>query len=170
MSKIYIDFDGVVLDTWEVICENYYKKFKTLEISEKKLRKIMLDLGWDFILSNSKEINHSLRKIKKLSKKYEIYILTKINSMEEQNKKRDFLYKNGINRIIFVPYNFSKTKYANPFNNVLIDDDLKNLKEWEQKDGISIFFNKDLNNYDSYGNINDNFIIINDLLKIYDIM
>ena len=26
-SKIYIDFDGVILDTWEVIFKKYYEKF-----------------------------------------------------------------------------------------------------------------------------------------------
>lgn len=32
------------------------------------------------------------------------------------------------------------------------------------------FFNENLNNYDGYGNKNDKFLIINDLLKIYDII
>ncbi len=52
----------------------------------------------------------------------------------------------------------------------IILNSIKNLEEWEQYGGIAIFFNKDLNNYDSYGNNNDRFIIINDLLKIYDII
>ncbi len=35
---------------------------------------------------------------------------------------------------------------------------------------FSVFFNKNSNNYDSYGNKNNKFIIINNLLKIYDII
>ena len=35
-SKIYIDFDGVILDTWEVIFKKYYEKFNTTEIYEDK--------------------------------------------------------------------------------------------------------------------------------------
>ena len=170
MNKIYVDFDGVILDTWEVIFEKYKEQFKTIEIDENKIKKVMLDIGWDFILDNSEEINNSLKNIKEISKNYQVCILTKVNSVEEQNSKKKFLQKNGIKKMCFVPYNSSKTQYANPYENILIDDDLKNLEEWEQKGGISIFFNKNLDNYDSYGNKNNNFIIINDLLKIYGII
>ena len=75
-----------------------------------------------------------------------------------------------IEKMCFVPYASSKTQYADPQNNILIDDDLKNLEEWEQQGGNSIFFNKDLLNYDSYGNKNNKFTIINDLLQIYVII
>lgn len=170
MNKIYVDFDGVILDTWEVIIEKYKEQFKTMEIDENKIKKLMLDIGWNFILDNSEEINNSLKKIKEISKKYEVCILTKVNSIEEKKSKMNFLQKEGINKMCFVPYDSSKTQYANPHKNILIDDDLKNLEEWEQKGGISIFFNKNLDNYDSYGNKNNNFIIIDDLLKIYGII
>jgi len=170
MNKIYVDFDGVILDTWEVIIKKYKEQFKTIEIDENKIKKVMLDIGWNFILDNSEEINNSFKNIKEISKKYEVCILTKVNSIEEQNSKKKFLQKKGINKICFVPYNSSKTQYANPYKNILIDDNLKNLKEWEEKGGISIFFNKNLDNYDSYGNKNNNFIIINDLLKIHVII
>lgn len=170
MNKIYIDFDGVILGTWEVIFEKYKEQFKTIEIDENKIKKVMLDIGWSFILDNSEEINNSLKNIKEISKNYQVCILTKVNSVEEQNSKKKFLQENGITKICFVPYNSSKTQYANPHKNILIDDDLKNLEDWEQKGGISIFFNKNLDNYDSYGNKSNKFIIINDLLKIYDII
>lgn len=170
MTKIYIDFDGVILDTWEVIFKNYYEKFNTSDIYEDEIKKLMLYIGWEHILDCSKEINYSLEKIQEINKNYDVCILTKINSREEQEGKVKFLQKNHIEKMIFVPYDCSKTQYVEPYNNILIDDDLKNLQEWEQQGGISIFFNKDLNNYDSYGNKNNKFIIINDLLKIYDII
>ena len=170
MNKIYVDFDGVILDTWEVIFSKYKEQFKTTEIDENKIKKLMLDIGWNFILDNSEEINNSLKNIKEINKNYQVCILTKVNSVEEQNSKKKFLQTKGITKMCFVPYNSSKTQYANPHENILIDDDLKNLEEWEQKGGISIFFNKNLDNCDSYGNKNNNFIIINDLLKIYDII
>lgn len=170
MNKIYIDFDGVILDTWDIIFKKYKEQFKTMEIDENNIKEVMLTIGWDFILNNSEEINYSLKKIKEISKNYEVCILTKVNSIEEQKSKMIFLQKKGINKMCFVPYNSLKTQYASPYKNILIDDDLKNLEEWEQKGGISIFFNKNLDNYDSYGNKNNNFIIINDLLKIYDII
>ena len=81
MNKIYIDFDGVILDTWEVIFEKYKEQFKTIEIDESKIKKVMLDIGWDFILDNSEEINNSLKNIKEISKNYQVCILTKVNSV-----------------------------------------------------------------------------------------
>lgn len=130
----------------------------------------MLTIGWNYILENSKEINYSLEKIKRISKTHDICILTKINSKQEQDVKTNFLLENKIKKMCFVPYTSSKTQYVDPHNNILIDDDIKNLEEWEQHGGIAIFFNKDLNNYDSYGNKNNKFVIINDLLKIYGII
>lgn len=170
MTKIYIDFDGVILDTWEVIFKKYYEKFNTTDIKEDNIKNIMLTIGWNYILENSKEINYSLEKIKRISKTHDIYILTKINSKQEQDAKTSFLLENKIKKMCFVPYTSSKTQYVNPYNNILIDDDIKNLEEWEEHGGIAIFFNKHLNNYDSYGNKNNKFAIINDLLKIYDII
>ena len=170
MTKIYIDFDGVILDTWEVIFKKYYEEFNTTDIKEDNIKKIMLTIGWNYILENSKEINYSLEKIKRISKTHDICILTKINSKQEQNAKTNFLLENKIKKMCFVPYTSSKTQYVDPHNNILIDDDIKNLEEWEQHGGIAIFFNKDLNNYDSYGKKNNKFVIINDLLKIYGII
>lgn len=46
-------------------------------------------------------------------------------------------------------------------------DDLKKLEDWEQKEETSIFFNKNLYNYDSCGNINNNIVVIDDLSNIY---
>ena len=170
MTKIYIDFDGVILDTWEVIFKKYYEEFNTTDTKEDNIKKIMLTIGWNYILENSKEINYSLEKIKRISKTHDICILTKINSKQEQDVKTNFLLENKIKKMCFVPYTSSKTQYVDPHNNILIDDDIKNLEEWEQHGGIAIFFNKDLNNYDSYGNKNNKFVIINDLLKIYGII
>lgn len=79
--KIYIDFDGVIQDTWSIIYKNYKTKYHTNEIVEEDIKKSMLDLGWDFILKNSKEINNSFEKINQLMINYNVYVLTKINSV-----------------------------------------------------------------------------------------
>ena len=80
------------------------------------------------------------------------------------------MLENGINTMCFVPYISSKTQFVEVKGNILIDDDLKNLNDWQNRGGIPIFFNENLDNYDSYGKKNDKYIIINDLLKIYDII
>ena len=65
MNKIYIDFDGVILDTWDLIFKKYCEIYNTTNIKDNDIKKIMLNIGWNFILENSKEINHSLENIKK---------------------------------------------------------------------------------------------------------
>ena len=169
MSKIYIDFDGVILDTWLVISNEYYRKYKTNLIKEEKLKKLMINIGWETILKRSQIINNIIEKIKKISSYYYICILSKINSINEIEQKTKFLISNEIFNMYFVPYEQSKAEYVDPYNNFLIDDDLKNLEEWEVKGGKCIFFNKKLTNYDSYGRINDKYLTINDLLNIYEL-
>ena len=130
----------------------------------------MFDLGWDVILENSEEINNSFKKIHCLMKDYQIFILTKVNSDEEQKAKALFLKKKKIFNVIFVPYNSLKSDVVKPFGSILIDDVIYNLEEWEQNGGISILFNEYMKNEDSYGNKSSKFIIIDDLLKICDII
>lgn len=130
----------------------------------------MLDFGWDVILENSEEINNSFKKIHHLMKNYQIFILTKVNSEEEQKAKELFLKKKNIFNVIFVPYNSLKSDFVKPVGSILIDDVIHNLEEWEQNGGISILFNEHMKNEDSYGNKSNKFIIIDDLLKICDII
>ena len=168
--KIYIDFDGVVQDTWSIIYQNYQAQYCRDEIIEKDLKKSMINIGWDFILKNSKEINNSYEKIQQLMKNFNVYILTKVNLIQEKNKKISFLKKHNILNVVCVPYNKSKTDYVEPYNNILIDDDIKNLEEWKKKGGISVLFNENMLNEDCYGNKDNTFTIIDDLLKICDII
>ena len=66
--KIYIDFDGVIQDTWDIIYQNYITQYCTEKIDDENLKKSMLELGWDVILKNSEEINNSFEKIHYLMK------------------------------------------------------------------------------------------------------
>ena len=77
--KIYIDFDGVILDTWEIIFKEYQNKYNTKKIKDENIKKTMLEIGWDLILKNSREINDSLEKIRQLKQNLNICILSKIN-------------------------------------------------------------------------------------------
>lgn len=168
--KIYIDFDGVIQDTWDIIYQNYMTQYSTKKIDDKILKKSMLDLGWNVILENSKEINGSYEKIHYLMKNYQVFILTKVNSIEEQKAKTLFLNNKNIFNVIFVPYDSSKSDFVKPFGSILVDDVIYNLEEWEQKGGIPVLFNEHMKNEDSYGNKSNKFIIIDDLLKICDII
>lgn len=140
MVKIYVDFDGVILDTWNVIFKEYIKLYNTDILEEDKLKSLMLNIGWGNILLNSRQINDSIKKTKDISKVYEVYILTKINSQKEKNAKKEFLLKYNINNFYFVPYEHSKIQYVNAENNILIDDDINNLDDWNLHGGVNQYF------------------------------
>lgn len=168
--KIYIDFDGVILDTWEYIFSQYKKKYNTDIIYEKSIKELMIEVGWNTIINKSNIINNSIDEIITLSKKYDVCILTKVNSKEEKKCKIEYLNKYGIKNIICVPYEERKSDYAITNNSYLIDDDIRNLIDWEEKNGIPIYFNKNLDNKDSYGENNIKYKTIDNINKIYDII
>ena len=65
--------------------------------------------------------------------------------------------------IHLVPTKISKSDMVNPKGNILIDDKVYNLDEWNSKGGISVFFNKNNNDIDIYGKANTKYKKINDL-------
>ena len=170
MIKIYIDFDEVILETWDILLREYCLKYKTKEIEQKKIKEVMFNIGWKNILKRSNEINNSIQNIKKLQRKHKVYIITKFNSLEEREEKRQYLNKKGINNLVFVPYTKSKAEIVNPYKSLLVDDNIQNLIEWSKRGGTAILFNKDLCNTDSYGNKNIGFLVIDNLLDICDII
>ena len=87
--------------------------------------------------------------------KYETYILSKISSLNEGISKVRYLRDNEIiTNIHLVPTKISKSDMVSAKGNILIDDKLYNLDEWEEHGGIAIFFNKDNLDYDVRGNKN----------------
>ena len=100
-----LTFSGCRQKTHENGMKNYKIKEHTNEIIEEDIKKCMLNLGWDFILKNSKEINNSFEKINQLMINYNVYVLTKVNSVEEEEAKKSFLKEHNIVNVICVPYN-----------------------------------------------------------------
>ena len=75
--KVYVDFDGVILDTLSLLFDdNYYKIQNSLNFDKKKY---MQEVNWEHLLLKSKVINNSLEILIELQDK--ITILTKINSL-----------------------------------------------------------------------------------------
>ncbi|MEG2232966.1 MAG: hypothetical protein RRY16_03290 [Bacilli bacterium] len=146
MKNLYIDFDGVILDTIDVT----YNLMKELKIDKTNLEEVhnfYASLDWKELLSTTPEINDSIFCIQKIvdSKTFDVAILTQVNSLNEMIEKVHFIKKNLENiTIIFVPRTISKTKMVNANDAILIDDYTGNLKEWEKADGIGILFSKDL--------------------------
>ena len=150
MKQLYIDFDGVILDTMT----RSYEELKKENIDIKNQEKVMeffRNLDWKKLIEETNEINDSINEIKKIcdSKKFNVYILTHINSTNEMIEKIKYLHKNLPQvTVVSVPKEIPKTEVVNPSAAILIDDYSGNIKEWQKKLGIGIKFVKELEGSD----------------------
>ena len=150
MKQLYIDFDGVILDT----ITKTYEEMKKMGISLKDQEKVIeyfRNADWKKIIEETEPINDSINEIKKIcaSKKFNVYILTHINSTNEMVEKIKYLHKNLPQvTIVSVPKEIPKTEVVNASAAILIDDYSGNIKEWQKKLGIGIKFVKELEGSD----------------------
>ncbi|MDD3453689.1 MAG: hypothetical protein PHN42_05420 [Bacilli bacterium] len=163
MKDLYIDFDGVILDTIKTI----YSMLEKENIDSKNFEQTSIFLStinWDEFIDDTPQINNSLDCIDKIlkSNKYNVSILTHINSLDEAIAKVNFIRKrfNDIT-IIPVPKKISKTKMVHTKGAILIDDYSGNLREWEKEGGIGIRFSTKLNG--------KGFKVIDQLDKVLDL-
>lgn len=146
MINLYIDFDGVIVDT----IKTSYEMIRKEGIDTKDydaVSQFYSKLDWKMFLNNSKQINNSFENIKKLvnSGLFYVNILTHVTTLYEAEEKIKYLrkYLDDIT-IITVPKKISKTKMVCAKDAILIDDFSKNLVEWEKEGGIGVRFNLEL--------------------------
>ena len=93
MKNLYIDFDGVILDTLPPV----YKLAKQLNLDyktqTKEMSKLFSKIDWEELIDDSVALNDSVNAIRKLSEsgKFNISILTHVNSLKEAKAKIKFL-------------------------------------------------------------------------------
>ena len=164
MKNLYIDFDGVIMNTIEIAYQDMIDK-NINQDNQKEVRDYYKNLDWKELLRNSKVINDGINCMNKIieSERFEVFILTHINSLHEAVEKIKFIrkYFKGIT-IIPVPRELSKTEMVHVEDSILIDDYAGNLKEWQEKGGIAIRFSEKLHG--------KGFIVIDKLDKILDII
>jgi len=159
--KLYLDFDGVILDTINIAC----KRIKELNITEEEqIQQYYKNIDWVSLLKETNQINNSIENIKKIIKSnlYDVEILTHVNSELEGKLKKEYI-QNYIPEINVIPVfkTIDKCDAVNPINCILIDDYLGNLTKWNKKGGISIKFS-DNNKISEFTTI-DNLDIIIDM-------
>lgn len=140
-KKIFIDFDGVIFDTEKRVTE---KKKKNPEMSWNDFFE---KLDWFQLLDESNVINNAIDYILEGQKKSkQIAILTKIHTLIEMEAKTRALRSRNVEiPILFVPPHVKKSEIYLPNNGeILIDDNIKNLKDWAKKGGESIYFSDSL--------------------------
>lgn len=159
MQKLYLDCDGVILDT----ISRSYKMLKEEKITgEENVAKFYSNIDWKKLIEQSGQINNSISKIKELSKYFDIEILTHVNSEREAIVKRKYFNEEipCIN-VITVPKQIKKADFVNAKNTILVDDYSSNLEYWESKGGIGVKFAPTLEKCE--------YTVITNLLELIDI-
>lgn len=150
LMKVYVDFDGVILDT-DSILDREFSKMNNINWSE-----FVKNYNWDKLVNDATIINNSLYNLK--NSRYDTFVLSKISSVEEGISKVRYLRDNDVFiNIHLVPTKISKSDVVSAKGNILIDDKIYNLDEWVSKGGIGIFFNKDNLDFDVKGKKNINY-------------
>ena len=147
MRRLYIDFDGVVMDTIPLLYNELEKNNVSMD-NEEQIRHVFSSFDFKKIIKYKNILNDSIECINKLleSKRFEVAFLSHVNSLDEGIVKIKYLrrhFKDDIT-IIIVPKQVSKTKMVHSEGAILVDDFSGNLKEWEEAGGISVRFSKEL--------------------------
>ena len=147
MKRLYIDFDGVVMDTIPLLYNELEKNGVQLG-EEEEIKRVFGSFDFSTIIKDKNILNDSIDCIQKLldSKRFEIAFLSHVNSLAEGEVKIKYLrkhFKDNIT-IIIVPKSISKPKMVHSEGAILVDDFSGNLKEWQEAGGISIRFSKEL--------------------------
>ena len=137
----YIDFDGVILDTEDVLFYDWRHNPESYNMPWDNEARYIERANWKNVLDNSPVINDSIYILKNMDYK-DVAILTKVHSLDNEGAaKINYLGSNGVKQqVILVPYSLSKTDVVMAKGNILIDDSVRNLIEWEAKGGYFIFF------------------------------
>ena len=152
--KVYVDFDGVLLDTDSVIDKEFD--------GNGERREFVKNYDWFKLMRDDLVINNAFDYIN--NSKYEVSLLSKISSMCEGQAKIKYLRNKDVNiDINLVPTLINKCDVVSAYGNVLIDDKIVNLDSWSNSGGISIYFNKDSKDTDIHGDINTKYPMISDL-------
>lgn len=150
-KRIFIDFDGVIYDSEKLVVERK-KNFSQLTWDE-----FFEQLNWFDLLNEANIINESTDYILKAQQnERNIAILTKIHTLLEMEAKVKKIRSLGIEiPIMFVPPHVKKSEIYLPKNGeILIDDSIKNLKDWSNNGGESIYFNENLETLPEYETVN----------------
>lgn len=146
MKELYIDFDGVIMDTIPFLY-NALEKSKININDEDAKRKFFAKYDFSKIINDDNILNDSITAIKKLkeSNLFQLHILTHVNSLEEGTVKVQYIrrYFDDIT-IILTPKKIEKTDMVHAKDAILVDDYSGNLRIWKGKGGIPIRFNSEL--------------------------
>ena len=134
--NLYLDFDGVIVDSIRVTYKMLEEKGISVE-DTSKVQEFYRELDWFKLLDDISQINKILLK----NEVYNLYILTTVNSLKELEAKVKYLRGFGLNiPVIAVPKGVNKSELVDAKNSILVDDYSGNLYPWEKAGGIGVKF------------------------------
>lgn len=149
MKRLYIDFDGVILDT----IPHLYDALEKVGIDPKwndEATEYLSKFDFKKIIKDEYILNDSIESINKIldSNMFEVSILTHVTSLSEAEVKIKYIRKYFDQMtIMVVPKTVPKTAVIHSEGAILIDDYAGNLKEWEEKGGIGVRFSKEMESH-----------------------
>lgn len=138
MKKLYLDCDGVILNTINLT----YKMLKEKNITERnEIEEFYRKLNWKELIIEAGEIDNSIEKIRKLINYFDVEILTHVNSDGEVIAKLNY-FKEVLPeiKVTTVLKKINKADFVSPKGAILVDDYLPNLEYWYEKGGIPVKF------------------------------
>lgn len=134
---VLLDFDGVILDSEERIMK------RRNENSELSWDEFFDTLDWKGLYEESQEINDSLRILRIYQKMNpNLYIISKTHTLEEGRWKIKRLRQEDITiPFLLVPPHIKKSEiYIPNSKTLLVDDSIKNIRDWNSKGGYGVLF------------------------------
>lgn len=158
--KLYLDCDGVILDT---IAKSYEILKKNNITDEEERQKFYKNVNWDELIILSGQIDDSISKIKKLTDYFDVEILTHVYTKKEGTSKINYFKKElPYIKVTIVPKTMEKADFVSAEGCILVDDYLGNLTYWSSHGGISVKFSNTGKKY-------ENCYVIKDLLELLEI-
>ena len=160
VENLYIDCDGVILDTITIIYGMLETQKSGAEITNEEYDHFFCSIDWKKLLQKAHPINNSLEMIKKIqatNRFKKIEILTHINSIPEGLAKKEFFKRElpGIS-VRTIGKHVPKDEVVDPTNSILVDDFIINIVKWSDKGGIGLkFSDKNLHQKHAYHSQDD---------------
>lgn len=146
--KLYVDFDGVVLNTIDIT----YKILNDLKLNDtEEIEKFYKNLNWEELLDKCVPINDSINNLKKIIKSnlYDVSILSHVTCENEELAKKRYLDKHIPDlEVVTVDIKLNKCDVVDCKNAILVDDYMGNLNLWHAKGGIAVKFSDKGKNYE----------------------
>ena len=133
------DFDGVLLDSQEK-----YNEIMGLETDFDLWLEYLNNIDWYSFLRSCNEIEGAIETFLELQDLNILKgIITRIHSFNEGEEKCIFLRELGINVPVYYALQTQPKSmvYIPNKNTILVDDEIKNIIEWENSGGIGLLYN-----------------------------